>query len=85
MHRTDDCVRTRESHTAVACAQTIRENVKALKLLDSLRAHGFIPFHIHFTDTAGFLCCGVEYSFINARAPNTLLPAALPASFSTAS
>ena len=36
--------------------QSVALDLKAQAVLASLRAHGFVPFHVHFTDSVGLLC-----------------------------
>ena len=57
--------------------QRVMDDVRARRMLDSLRDHGFVPFHIHLNDASaeGPMCCGTEYSLLNSRAPTALLPA----------
>ena len=54
--------------------QSVKEDRKARALLSSLLEHGFVPFHVHFTE-GPTLCCATEYSLINMFAPATRLRA----------
>ena len=57
--------------------QRVVEDSRARRMLDSLRDHGFVPFHVHLNDASaeGPMCCATEYSLLNSRAPTALLPA----------
>lgn len=56
--------------------QRVADDNKARALLDALREHGFVPFHVHLSDFGTGLpgCCSSEYSFFNSHAPPALLP-----------